>query len=252
MNRRFLGAAVCFALVSASAMKARAFSDPSQFDMEAKAGGGGGRFFTGSPRDGYACSVCHLGGEPPKIEIRGLPAVFAPDRLYEVELRWDGEVASHALQLELVTKNGVHPSVEIEPEQVLRAEGRCDGDPEGEAASYGIDSGGRRVVGVRDCGASRVSIQFRAPDEPELYFAASIVRSDSSGTARGDGVTDVRRVLLRAGEKAEAGCGIAGGANSRRLDLWLAALALFAQRKSRASSKVASRASTRESPTKAK
>jgi hypothetical protein len=40
-----------------------AFSDPARFgkypEEEGGLGGGGGRFFTGSPADGYGCSVCH-------------------------------------------------------------------------------------------------------------------------------------------------------------------------------------------------
>src|SRR5262245_23122316 len=40
---------------------ARAFSDPTIYGKypSQKLGGGGGRYFTGSPADGYSCSVCH-------------------------------------------------------------------------------------------------------------------------------------------------------------------------------------------------
>jgi hypothetical protein len=38
---------------------ARAFSSPGAYIEPPSSGGGGGRWFTGSPADGFGCSVCH-------------------------------------------------------------------------------------------------------------------------------------------------------------------------------------------------
>lgn len=245
-------ALISAALVLLWPSQLRAFSDPELFAEAPQSGGGGGRQFTGSPRDGYSCAVCHRDGVVPEIEISGLPDAFEPARLYEVTLRWDGTLASHALQLELLTEAGEHPEVEIEPPEVLTELGRCDGDPEGDPANYAVDVEGRRVVGIRDCGASRVSFQFAAPDAAKLYFAASIVRTDSSGTAEGDGVLDLRRVLKRRGDaRAGDGCELTAGRDGSGwcAGLLFGTLALFVQRRSRPSTSVVSSASTRERPT---
>jgi hypothetical protein len=241
------------ALSSLWSLEARAYSDPSLFDTAPELAGGGGRLFTGSPRDGYSCSVCHVGGAAPSVELSGLPDQFVPGKRYEIGLRWDGQAASHALHMELVTKAGEHPSVTLEPESVLGPDGRCDGDSQGEAANYGIDRDERRVVGVRDCGASRVAVQFIGPTEgDEVYFAASIVRTDSSGSAEGDGVLDVRRVIRREGSASDNGCGLASSANAGASLAWVLLLALALQRRSKPSKSVASSACTRVKPTNAR
>ena len=239
---RIAGSLCALLLFVLAGARARAYSDPALFDAAPELAGGGGRLFTGSPQDGYSCSVCHLGGDAPHVELSGLPDEFVPGKVYEIGLRWDGQEVSHALHVELVTKAGVHPKVTLEPESVLGPDGRCDNDPEGEAAYYGIDRDERRIVGVRDCGASRVSVQFTGPmEEDEVYFSASVVRTDSSGTAKGDGVLDVRRVLRRQGSASSGGCRV-GRSSSLDLSFWLLWLGLALQRRSKPSSSVASSA----------
>lgn len=54
-----------FALLAAGAFQPRvanAYSTPDAFLTSPSSGGGGGRWFTGSPADGYGCSVCHTPG----------------------------------------------------------------------------------------------------------------------------------------------------------------------------------------------
>lgn len=248
MILRSLSLLACLCCATSSAA---AYSDPAWFAESADVGGGAGRQFTGSPADGHACSVCHRGGDAPDVELTGLPDVFEPGRLYEVTLHWDGSAASHALQLELIDAAGKHPGVSIEPASVVGADGRCDSAEDGDPANYALDLGGRRIVGVRDCGASRVAIQFKAPDQPELYFAASIVRTDSSGTAHGDGALDIRRTLKRQGETASTGCRVGANATGE-LGGFALLLAILLQRYASSRSKVASSASTRDRPTNAK
>ncbi|HKO90294.1 MAG TPA: hypothetical protein VJU61_04030 [Polyangiaceae bacterium] len=224
---RLAGGLLALLLLTLSGARARAYSDPALFDAAPELAGGGGRLFTGSPQDGHSCSVCHVGGEAPRVELSGLPDEFEPGKLYQIGLRWDGQAASHALHVELVTKAGAHPKVLLEPDSVLGADGRCDADPEGEPAYYGIDRDARRIVGVRDCGASRVSLQFTGPTEgDEVYFAASIVRTDSSGTAKGDGVLDLRRRVRRKGSVSGDGCSLRRG-DSLDVAPWLLMLLLW-------------------------
>ena len=65
-------------------------SSPSLYAADpVRAGGGGGRVFTGAPRDGLDCSVCHRGGAAPTLELKGGPGeVYVPGATYQFELNW--------------------------------------------------------------------------------------------------------------------------------------------------------------------
>jgi hypothetical protein len=68
---------------------ARAFSAPAVFAKAAISGGTEGRFFTGSPADGYGCDVCHSGGQNMPLYVTGLPARgYAPGMKYELRMYW--------------------------------------------------------------------------------------------------------------------------------------------------------------------
>ena len=173
---------------------AHAFSDPALFGQPVAAGGGGGRYFTGSKVDGYGCSVCHHGGKPPRLVLEGVPDTLVTGTRYTLTVRWDHPEIPQAVQLELTTPSGAHPSVEVTPEAMLPAESRCEQLPAGTPAVYTFDVGARRIVGVEDCGASMVAVSFVATGE-ELGLALGAVRSDGSGTADGDGVVEQRLTL---------------------------------------------------------
>jgi hypothetical protein len=68
-----------------------AFSAPEAYFEAAGAGGGGGRWFTGSQADGFGCSVCH-GAEPSQrtfpLYLTGLPGRYVPEQQYDVQLSW--------------------------------------------------------------------------------------------------------------------------------------------------------------------
>jgi hypothetical protein len=58
----------------AHAPVAHAFQNPDTFPAEPTQGGGGGRFFTGAPRDAFTCEVCHRSESAPSVLVYGLPA----------------------------------------------------------------------------------------------------------------------------------------------------------------------------------
>jgi len=194
---------VCLVASLACAARVRAFSDPEKFKVSALEGGGGGRFFTGSPADGYTCTVCHRGGTAPKVSIRGLPIdSYNPGATYDVEVTWDNPAKSHALVLELTTPNGLSAgSVELVEEEQLDARSYCDQDVTLSLAAYLTEVAGRRIIGVSDCGAAVLRFRFTAPDEPRVAFSLSMVASDQEGDSRGDAALDLTHTLARFGER---------------------------------------------------
>jgi hypothetical protein len=193
---------------------ARAFSDSAVFARPAFEGGGGGRYFTGSPRDGLSCGVCHSGGELPDVEIIGLPRVLVAGQARDVLIRWSAPAqalaGSHALQLELMSRDGAHAGLELPERALLPAESRCEQRADGESAAFATDVGERRIVGVSDCGASELRFRFTTPDVQELFFSIGVVRSDGSGTPDGDGVFEWRRRIgtLPVETELTAGCSV--------------------------------------------
>jgi hypothetical protein len=81
--------AALLALV-AGASRAHAYSTPDAYSESPIAGGGGGRWFSGSPADGFGCSVCHNGAPRPfPMYVTGLPLngyTLAESR--EIVLAW--------------------------------------------------------------------------------------------------------------------------------------------------------------------
>jgi MYXO-CTERM domain-containing protein len=227
-----------------------AFSDPAHFDAAATAGGGAGRYFTGSPLDGYTCAVCHRGGEAPRVELEGVPARAEPGVRYVVALRWT-DPASHALQLELLDAAGASPRIMLDLD-ALPAESRCEGASDGAPAAYLRELGERRILGVQDCGARALTFAFEVDEAGPLTLSGAIVRTDSSGTPAGDGVLELREEI---GADATAGCSL--GEGPRGVAGWLAlALALLArrraQRNSSESDTLLASANTRSRPTNAR
>lgn len=205
MSRALLLA--CF--IWLEAVSARAFSDPEMFAASPLEGGGGGRYFTGSPTDGQTCAACHRGGPEPVMTLSGLPERFEPGRRYEVAVRWQDMQAPHALQLELLSERGESPELAL-PDPLPAAD-RCDSLPDGDPATYVKVSGARRIVGVRDCRASELRFSFVAPAARRLIFAATAVRSDSQGDSEGDGVSELRAVIYDSARgRPSSGCAAAG------------------------------------------
>src|SRR5688572_11632502 len=81
----------CASLASA-ASHARAYSTPDAYVELPGQGGGGGRWFSGSPADGYGCSVCHSSAAGQKqfpMYVTGLPLDgYTLAEAREVVLSW--------------------------------------------------------------------------------------------------------------------------------------------------------------------
>lgn len=82
---------------------AHAFSDPTLYgtypEQENGIGAGGGRFFTGSPADGYSCGVCHTSYPAYSfpLAITGLPKNgYIPGEDYVIKIAWP-EAAAQAV-----------------------------------------------------------------------------------------------------------------------------------------------------------
>jgi hypothetical protein len=196
--RRLRQAGVLLAAAFGSAGSASAFSDYELFALPTlEGGGGGGRYFTASPVDGYGCGVCHLGGVAPFVTVHGMPEQeYVPGTTYNVEVAWLYPQYPHALNLELVTPLGQAAGVLALPDaSTLEPADRCDAASGGAPAARLIAEGARQILSMDDCGSTRLRFLFTAPAEPELTFAASIVRTDKSEKPEGDGVLEIRRVL---------------------------------------------------------
>jgi len=226
---------VLIALVLAQPALAHAFSDPALFGQGVDKGGGAGRYFTGSHKDGYACSVCHTGAiTKTGFVVDGIPDAPVAGTRYELTVHWDDAMTPHALQLELLTPSGDHPSVTVAPAAMLPAASRCEEKADGAPAVYTFDVGLRRIVGVEDCGASSVTLSFMATGEP-IELAIGGVVSDGSGTADGDQTFELRTTI---GERLVAtgggGCAVGGaGAGLAGALLSIAGLTVVRRRRAR-------------------
>ena len=90
-------------------LRADAYSDPNAFSRDPSAetsGGGGGLYFTGSPRShGLDCSVCHIDESPGQSGLR-ISALkgkdrwrlfeepYEPDAIYEIEVAFEKDESS--------------------------------------------------------------------------------------------------------------------------------------------------------------
>jgi hypothetical protein len=207
-------AALAGALGLFTAPEAAAWSATPRYAQDAIAGGGGGRFFTGSPVDGYTCEVCHDGGSAVEIEVSGLPRDgWQPGATYDLELRWETtEVLT--LVAELMADDGTQSGSIALPANPP-AEATCDS---GVPAVELIDrEPGRRIAALADCGASSVVLEWTAPDEVEACNADAVlyvagVHGDATESPDGDGVTTLRRRIPPADgdpcDAAASGCAL--------------------------------------------
>lgn len=209
---------------------ALAYSDPAMFTGPVGEGGGGGRYFTGSRAEKYSCSVCHHGGDAPRFVVDPLPEQLEAAGRYTLVIHWDDPQSPQGLQLELATETGADPSVTIPAGMTLPATSRCEGSATGLPAVYATDVGNRRIVGVEDCGASRVEVSFIATGGP-IEVSIGGVRSNEDGTPDGDGVFEDRFVLSPSLRAGGAGCA-AGGEPAGTMLPFIVAL-LLRRRRSR-------------------
>ena len=191
-----------------AADRARAFSDPLSYADAVDVGGGGGRWFTGSVADGFGCDVCHEGGAPADLAIRGLPTDgFAPGRAYEVDVSWPFNLENAALIAEFVDeqRHAVGTIALPRPEAMKPTE-LCDAEEGGAPPSeVHATEDGRTLLSVVDCGAKTLRFQWTAPltAASAVWFDLGFVASNEDTTPAGDGVTMVRRTIT--GARSELG-----------------------------------------------
>jgi hypothetical protein len=201
--------------------RARAFSDPHSYELEVGEGGGGGRWFTGTPADGYGCDVCHdeVGSVP--IDVSGLPldGGYSAAQSYELGVRWPADLEHMALVLEMVDDAGTRAGTLALPRfEASLPEERCSEDgAEDAAASELIDSPrGRQFATVIDCGSRALRMLWTAPatSSGRVWLSGGLVASDDDASVKGDVAMLIHRPVAPAGASVgvvsltESGCSI--------------------------------------------
>lgn len=258
--------ACTLALLSAAPQPVHAYSDFRKFAYPSSAGGGGGRFYTGSPADGYTCRICHEGGDAPEVRVQGLPLDgYKPGAEYEITVDWwDGDTLSTAVEL---TDAEGRPagSMRLPPENSVETPERCKQDESeliaattvtvpppkhrSELAYFDECVQGshpddcRQVISVPACGSGRLRFAWRAPswDVGPVWFSGAVVKSNDDSNTTGDGVADIGTLLAspsdaNAAVRTYAGCAVQPGAASSPLTPWLlltAAVAFLRKRRTR-------------------
>ncbi|MEY4512567.1 MAG: hypothetical protein RLZZ450_4689 [Pseudomonadota bacterium] len=225
---------VWFLVVLAVPTGSYAFYDPADFAAPALEGGGGGRFFTGSPADGQTCSTCHSGGQPPGVDVAGLPARYVPGATYELAVTWSPALGDVGATLEVTDEHGGPAgTLALPPAYAVRDDELCEPHSQRLLATklmHTVD--GRAIAGAGVCGASAVRVQWTAPKANVglVWLAGSVVVSNQKGDVGGDGVTSfVNSVPPFGSASAEAmnhGCSAAPSARSASLPSFAGVLAL--------------------------
>jgi hypothetical protein len=224
---RHMALAVSFAGFGAGLpAAARAFSEPRSYYDSAAEGGGGGRWFTGSPAEGYACSACHTGGPSQPLHIEGLPGDgYVPGASYDLRIAWPefaaraqilaqtpgAPGASMGLVAEFVTETGLGAgTIEIAAPAAAVPGELCSFPPDVRAAQlYLVKSGEpvdeqetrceaseleeRCLLAVADCGAQELRFRWTAPDswQRSIWFSTGFVATEvSSDSPEADAVTE--------------------------------------------------------------
>jgi hypothetical protein len=215
---RCTAAAIALAIAAVPCV-ASAFSEPLSYFDDSALGGGGGRWFTGSPAEGYGCSVCHSGGTA-KLQVTGLhTGGYAPGFVYDVTLAWPefaarynalnaaplpgAEPPSMGLVAELVSDSGLgaghvevlDPSVSSPLDLCQPLPGTTEraraaqlysvrpGEPT-EPKELSCDAGAlgqRCLIAVPACGAEQLHVRWTPPATPvgPIWFAAGFVTTDA-------------------------------------------------------------------------
>lgn len=207
-----------------------AFSDPARYSEPTDTGGSAGRYFTGSPLDGYGCNSCHQGGEPIPVSVNGLPTDgYEPGATYEVTIRLDNFnplFEPHASVVLEFADEQRRPAGVITPPELpadvtqFPVDELCveDGVVTGFALNQIQNAGGRNLIAVPECGARAVRFYWTAPPTSvgTVWMAGGVVNSDEQTSPAGDGVTLLRRPLPSGVGQAYArevasGCSLTAG-----------------------------------------
>jgi hypothetical protein len=184
--------------------RAHAYQNVGRFAVSPEEGGGGGRFFTGAPGDGYTCGVCHVAETSPHLAIDGLPIDgYVPGESYVVTIDWDDALPLVALNLTITDAAGkpFGTVAGLSPDQLTDAD-LCatTKTPDVVAAS----TADRNLVYVAACGGRQAAFQWTAPSSAappprngatDALFRGSLVASNADNAVTGDAVTDLSRVI---------------------------------------------------------
>ncbi|MBN8612856.1 MAG: hypothetical protein J0L92_19835 [Deltaproteobacteria bacterium] len=224
---------VLLALLTLAPAPAHAYLDGAGFDSPAIEGGGGGRLFSGAPRDGYDCSVCHRGGAPLSLTLDGIPPDgWEAGRTYDLTIAFPEGVRSVGAIVEIANERGEGAGVlDGLPLDETTAADLCRGGTL--PAAHTVDVEGRTVARVDVCGASRAALRWTAPSTPvtSLRVFATVVAANDSGDPTGDSTGHITTSLRARNEpeleggRLSAGCR-AGRDDAGAIDVLLVALAL--------------------------
>ena len=188
------------ALVLASAQllvfegRALAFADPFRFNDAAAHGGGGGRWFTGSPAEGYGCDVCHEGPRSTQVIVQGVPEVYQPGLTYELYVSWPPTMLHVTAMVELTDQLGRGAGTSVVSEAVTSPDEVCQPVEQGVPAALlltgpelGLDQA-RQLVAMQDCGGNTLHWSWTAPasDIGPVVFSGGLVEPDQQKNADGD------------------------------------------------------------------
>jgi hypothetical protein len=220
-----------------------AFSDPVAYTDPVDVGGGAGRWFTGSPADGFACNVCHTGQAGVDLVVSGLPTDgYMPGRGYEVSVTWPPFVKDLALIAEFTNEDRSGAgTLELPRPDALKPAELCEVE-QGGGSPAAIQTGDnqRQLVSVVDCGAKLVRFRWTAPlmAAGPIWFNAGFVVSNQDAAPTGDGVTLIARPLAPVGSPlgtdkvAQSGCSAVPRSPRVQPLIWIVPLAAaFARRR---------------------
>jgi hypothetical protein len=204
-NRALLAATALALLVPSRS--ALAFSELSRFSDPVSDGGGAGRWYTGSPADGYNCAVCHADGKAVSVTITGLPDRYMPGATYELMLTWPVAIERISALVEFTDEHGMGAGTVHVPSDADM--GLTDPDicqPKGlgvpavqrfAAPDFDV-SNNRQIAGLTDCGGMQMRLQWTAPaqDMGVVFFSGGVVQSNHMSDLLGDGVVEVFRPVL--------------------------------------------------------
>jgi hypothetical protein len=173
----------CASLVFA--FEARAYSTPEAFIEPASQGGGGGRWFSGSPADGFGCSVCHSAGPGQRelpLYVTGLPlSGYTLGEQREIVLSWP-ELSARWRELKPDPMQPAVPGAPV-PAMGMVAELVAESGK----ASGVIEIRGGTATPLEQCEITRPNLKPRLAAKMFQVRAGTapfLVKPDASGTLR--------------------------------------------------------------------